>query len=115
MGSPHFGLARYLVGGKYVGTRQVYHAPCSTGSDSRSGFWPHTAFICPVCGELWAREIQEHGAEYHPWVADNWRAELRACVQHGDGTLIPPTFPLEFVSPELLAHDAFILLLKAST
>lgn len=64
-----------FVGEKKICTRQdIWH---NGGTAAIS----HTAYCCPVCGEIWGRRI------YHsPDI--RWRFYERPCEKHGDGSLV---------------------------
>jgi hypothetical protein len=67
------------------------------------------AYLCPVCGEVWARMWHEPHASYDN-SPPHWEALVTPCERHGGGLLIPTTWPLEFPFPlELLRHDAELL------
>jgi hypothetical protein len=92
---PSSGLATitYLEGSAFIGNRRSYCCGVTTEGSAHSGYWPHTAYFCPVCGEIWARAVYTHEYDYRPLPSSPWAIETRRCVQHGDGQLlvgIPP-------------------------
>lgn len=96
----------YLDGDQYLGCRQHY---CCGYSESRSAYWPNTAFFCQHCGTLWARAIYEYHFDYKPIPQTPWKIELKACVKCGDGTLLNGDF-LDGASPELILRELLALL-----
>jgi len=88
-----------------LGRREVY---CCGYTESHSAYWPHTAYFCPLCGELWARAIYSFSFEYRPIPQAAWTVTLRPCVKCGDGTLLDEQ--LEGASPELLTREFLALL-----
>ena len=100
----------YMEGSRPVGEREVYccgYSP-STGI-SISAYWPHTAYFCPICGEVWGRAIYQHHFTYSPTSKNSWVVETRRCVKHGDGTFLTAQ-PLENASHKLLTRELLALL-----
>jgi hypothetical protein len=75
---------QFFEGNSFVGSRRVY----CCGYEGQSAYWPHTAYFCPVCGELWGRAIYQHEFDYKPIPQNSWVIETRRCVKHGDGTFL---------------------------
>lgn len=67
-------------------------------TDSR-GPWSK-CFVCPECGELWARI---HGSR-------SWIAVMRNCRSHNGGSLIDDTDPyyIDAYPRELLAYEVMV-------
>ena len=100
----------YLEGSSPVGEREVYccgYAPAP--GISVSAHWPHTAYFCPVCGEIWGRAIYQHHFSYSPIPKNSWVVETRRCVKHGDGTFLTGQ-SLEHTSYKLLTRELLALL-----
>ena len=104
---------RYFEKDSFIGTREMYCCGFSPGNGAPpvSAHWPHTAYFCPVCGEIWARAVLEHQFNYAPLPAKIlWSVEIRRCAEHGDGTLlIGHLTDLERCSQSLLAREALAL------
>lgn len=105
-------LIHYLERSQFIGSRESYCCGVSIAGQSHSGYWPHTAYFCPICGEIWAREVYQHGEDYTPIPQSPWVVESRRCVSHGDGTLLTG-IPLGDCSPELLQRELNALLVNA--
>lgn len=100
----------YFEGSQNVGEREVYCCGYASSSGERfSAFWPHTAYFCPICGEIWGRAIYQHHFSYSPIPKDSWVVETRRCVKHGDGTFLTSQ-PLEFASHRLLTRELLAIL-----
>jgi hypothetical protein len=109
-------LTRFFAEGAYVGELRAYFAAASQGGQSFSGHWPHQAFFCPECGDLWGRAVNDtSGFAYHPIPPAKWIVHVRPCAQHGDGILLPPEADLGFVSPDLLLREAHVYLFRDIT
>lgn len=101
---------QYFEGGSYVGEREIYccgYTP--TTGVSVSAYWPHTAYFCPICGEIWGRAIYQYRFTYSPIPKNSWVVETRRCVKHGDGTFLTAQ-PLENASHKLLIRELLALL-----
>lgn len=101
----------YLERDTPVGSRRSYC--CGYRSPSgvpSSAFWPHTAYFCPHCGEIWARAIYTFDFAYAPIPRDSWVVEKRPCVEHGDGQLLFGQWDLDGCSPELLTRELLALM-----
>jgi len=80
---------QYFEGGSYVGEREIYCCGYTPSFGERvSAYWPHTAYFCPICGEIWGRAIYQHHFTYSPIPKNSWVVETRRCVKHGDGTFL---------------------------
>jgi hypothetical protein len=108
---PHQGQAvvRYLDRSRSLGTRRAYCCGLSHAGESLSAYWPNTAYFCPVCGEIWAREIYSFEFDYQPIPDQPWVVEARRCAAHGDGLLLTGK-NLDQCSPEIIQREALILL-----
>lgn len=86
----------YFLGQRLLGTspRQAYWADMQPATC-------HTAYLCPVCGEVWGRVLQSDKS------SAEWIAQRRFCVKHGNGSFIAPwsqqfdELPLEVLTHEL--------------
>jgi hypothetical protein len=81
-------FVQYFEHGTYVGSRRIYCCGASYLGESFSAYWPHTAYFCPVCGDLWGREVLQPEFDYAPRVSGAWVIEKRACAEHGDGQFL---------------------------
>lgn len=111
------GLAtvQYFERDTYVGSRQMYCCGASSAGVSFSAYWPHTAYFCPVCGDLWGRAVMCYEFEYAPKVPGSWIVEKRRCVEHGDGQFLydginSDSVWLNYASPELLTREFHALM-----
>ena len=86
---------------RYSGSLKHY---CSGTDNERSGFWPHLAYVCPLCGELWCRAIYQFEFQYNPLPRANWKTREKYCPTCGDGFLLEGR-PLEEASEELLRRE----------
>jgi hypothetical protein len=102
---------QYFEGSTFIGTREVYCCGYAKSDGTRtSAFWPHTAYFCPHCGEVWARAIYDHHFDYQPIPQASWVVETRRCPIHGDGLLLTGYLSdLTQCSRELLAREALLL------
>lgn len=93
-----------------VGEAHVY---CCGARDADaapfSAHWPHVAFFCPKCGDLWGRAVWEYEFDYRPRVVASWRVEARLCVACGDGQFLAG-WPLDGASEDLLTREFHALL-----
>lgn len=97
----------------FVGDLQQYSYGYEDGAGRRhSGYWPHVAYFCPTCGELWGRAIATHQFPYKPTLSAQWRVVDRRCVDCGDGQFLSEREHLDNVSPELLSREFQVLLLR---
>jgi predicted RNA-binding Zn-ribbon protein involved in translation (DUF1610 family) len=102
---------RFLESSRFVGEIRQYCCGYASPSGERSSaYWPNIAFICPQCGELWARAVYSFEFTYRPIPLARWVVKARHCPECGDGHLIPPDTDLATVSPELLKREVFLLL-----
>lgn len=95
--------------GTILGHRNLYLCGATSAADRFSAYWPHTAYFCPECGEIWARMEYSYEFDYAPRVKGRWTTEIRRCEAHGDGYLLVAQ-PLDHVSPELLLRELNLLL-----
>ena len=101
---------RYFDHGSPVGEREAYCCGYSdTAGESHSAYWPHIAYFCPYCGEIWGREVLIPQFSYQPIPQQPWVIESRRCAKHGDGLFLTGK-PLDNCSPELLRREALLLL-----
>ncbi len=100
----------YRSSGGTIGEREQYSCGYR-GEDGQahSGYWPNTAYFCPRCGEVWAREVLQHEFEYEPTPSGLWVVEIRRCEEHGDGALLVGK-SLEYCDAALLRRELNILL-----
>ena len=103
-------IARYFLHSSLVGTRRLYCCGYR-GEDgtSRSAHWPHVAYFCPKCGEIWGREVLTYQFDYAPLPDAVWVIESRRCAKHGDGLFLTGKL-LEDCSDELLRRELSVLL-----
>ena len=108
-------MVQYFERDQFVGERRAYCGGVSTPSGGHhSAYWPHTAYFCPSCGEIWARAINQFEFDYEPLVPGSWVTEQRRCVECGDGyLLVGQELHLDHVSPELIQRE-FALLISRS-
>lgn len=102
-------VIQYFDGDRYVGSRRVYLCGYGEGGISYSAYWPHTAYFCPVCGNLWGREIVQPEFAYSPKVPDAWTIERRRCVEHGDGQFLCGK-DLDYADKDLLTRELLALI-----
>ncbi len=105
---------RYFEGTTFVGSREQYCCGYSSPGDPkiRSGYWPHTAYFCPMCGEIWGREVLDPNYPYFPTPQIQWVIETRRCASHGDGLFLSGSrsdSELSTCSLELLRREALLL------
>ena len=106
-------VVRFFERDVFVGEYEQYSAGYSDGAGKRySGYWPHVAYFCPTCGELWGRAIITHQFPYKPIPSAQWRVVDRRCVGCGDGQFLIERAQLDNVSPELLSREFQVLLLR---
>ena len=103
-------LVQYFEHDQFVGTRRTYCCSASEAGVSFSAYWPHTAYFCPKCGDLWAREIFTYEFDYAPRVRSSWAVESRPCVSCGDGQLLSGHHSLDNVDSALLTRELLALL-----
>lgn len=100
----------YMEGESVVGQREIYCCGYSPSAGvSVSAYWPHTAYFCPMCGEIWGRAIYSHHFDYKPIPQASWVVETRRCVKHGDGTLLTGQ-SLDHCSTNLLTREFLAIL-----
>lgn len=102
---------QYFERDAFVGERRVYCCGASSGGESFSALWPHTAYVCPLCGQLWGRAVYQYEFDYSPRVRMVWAVEVRRCVSCGDGAFLVSQ-DLDSCSHSLLQREATILLLR---
>lgn len=79
---------------------RLYAGPCS--------LLINHIYLCPVCGDVWARMFHEPSPEYDN-LPPSWQAFISPCQRHGGG-LLSSIWSLEFQYPlPLLRHDAELL------
>ena len=100
---------QYFEHDSFVGTRRMYCCGYSEAGKSYSAFWPHTAYFCPKCGDLWGRAIYSYQFDYQPIPRSSWVVESRPCVGCGDGQFLYAQ-SLEGCSPPLLLRELAALL-----
>lgn len=96
-------------GGRELGRREAYCSGLEVAGQSRPGYWPSRSFVCPHCGQLWARETWHHAYHYRRMDLPEWIVVSRPCRWHGDGTLLDD-YPLETCSPSILKRELELLL-----
>jgi hypothetical protein len=115
---PHCGnaIAAYFEGSTLVGQRTMYCCGYAPSEDVHiSAFWPHTAYFCPVCGEIWGRLIMNYQFQYSPspnLAGTSWAVESRRCAAHGDGQFLTgfrEARDLQHCSTDLLRREYFVL------
>lgn len=102
-------LVRYFDHETFSGERRVYCCGAANDRGSFSAYWPHTAYFCPVCGDLWGRAIFDYDFTYEPRISALWTVEQRRCVLHGDGQFLFSQ-SLEFASVDLLTRELLVLI-----
>ena len=103
--------AIYLESGRCVGERVLSIQPVQVGGTYHSAYLPSTAYFCPYCGEIWAREIISLPPNYKPIPKTSWAVEHRACPEHGDGYLLVGK-DLDNCSLSLLKREVELLFLN---
>lgn len=91
----------------------MYCCGARDASGSFSALWPHTAYFCPVCGDLWGRAVMSYEFAYAPRVHDScWVIEKRRCVEHGDGQFFAGIEPIhfDFIDKSLLTREILALI-----
>ena len=97
----------------FVGDLQQYSCGYADGAGRRhSCHWPHIAFFCPSCGELWGRAILTHRFFYNPTIPNAWQVVERSCVECGDGQFLSEKEDLGSVSSALLFREFQVLLMR---
>lgn len=94
----------------YAGSRRVYCCGATEAGVSFSAYWPHTAYFCPTCGELWGRAIYQYKFAYAPRIKGHWTVEKRPCVGCGDGQFLVGRESFDECSKELLTRELLALL-----
>lgn len=108
-------IIRYFEHDRFIGQRLSYCCSFTSGGQAAtsSAHWPHVAYVCPTCGNLWGRAIFDHQFTYAPLptVQDRlWAVEVRRCAEHGDGTFLTGQLTdLHLCDKALLAREAFLL------
>lgn len=105
---------QYFEGSRYVGDLRHYCAGYrSPGGKLSSCLWPHKAYFCPKCGELWARAVYQYEFDYSPLLSEvEWTVTTRRCPRHGDGQFLSGLSEFEHCSDDLLRREVLVLLLK---
>lgn len=108
----------YFEGTSLAGSRESYCCGYSPSEGKRvSAYWPHTAYFCPTCGEIWGRAVYDHHFQYDPIPQASWVVESRRCASHGDGYFLSGLGDshLQSCSRELLRREALLLCLHQPT
>lgn len=63
--------------GTHVSTERVY---CCGTPPNRSAYYPHVAWFCPECGEVWRRQVYAFEFTYAPLVAEKWKVYTSRCA-----------------------------------
>lgn len=100
---------QYFEGSRYVGSRQMYCCGAGAEGERFSAYWPHVAFFCPQCGELWGRAIYQREFDYHPRVTAEWHVETKHCARCGDGQFLSG-LPLDGADKDLLTRELLALM-----
>ena len=102
----HYHDEAFFLNHSFFASREILHF--RTNNDA-SALLQHRVTICPVCGEDWLRTVITPHAIYSRG-AVLWTTELRPCLSHGDGLIIPPH--IERIDPSyplpVLRHDALL-------
>lgn len=109
------GTITYLEGKNFVGTREeTVHAAGGYWGGHFQVYFPHVAFFCCACGEIWARGIADVKFDYQPVPGVNWKTTYRRCPKCGGGELLFDVMDsdLDTCSHELLHRELLILLTK---
>lgn len=102
-------VVRYFDFSTFVGTREMYCCGYrGTDGTPHSALWPHIAYFCPHCGEVWGREVLAYKFTYSPIPPERWMVETRRCAKHGDGLFLTGK-DLDNCSPELLRRELSLL------
>lgn len=100
---------QYFEGSRYTGSQRVYCCGASAEGERFSAYWPHVAFFCPQCGELWGRAIYQREFDYRPRIAAEWHVESKRCVRCGDGQFLAG-LPLDGADTDLLTRELLALM-----
>jgi hypothetical protein len=103
---------QYFEKDQFIGERTLACGSVSVDGKSFSAYWPHIAYFCPSCGELWGREVYQHDFKYTPYVKSSWAMEVRRCVECGDGTFLTER-NLDGCSKDLLTREFLALLARS--
>jgi len=96
----------------------MYCCGARDASGAFSAFWPHTAYFCPLCGDLWGRAVMSYEFDYAPRVHGSWVVEKRPCVRCGDGQFLydgcnPESVFLDYSDTGLLTRELLALMENA--
>ena len=104
-------LAQFFEHEQFVGEILQYSCGVqSAGGGSHSGYWPHRAYFCPVCGELWGREILTHHFTYRPLPSEEWVVVTSPCAEHGGGEFLSLHPSIEQANLAILTRELLVLL-----
>ena len=99
-------LVQYFEGEAYVGSRYADRAWQGAAYITDYPYWPHTAYFCGQCGEVWAREISQGVGTPRGWALIH-----RPCVEHGGGEFLLNT-DLDSADRDLLRRELLVILTK---
>lgn len=57
---------------------------CAGGREGHSALWPHVAWFCRICGEIWRREVYTYHFDYRPECGDRWTIVQNICDKCGE-------------------------------
>lgn len=77
--------------------------------ESRSAYWPHTAYFCRRCGAHWASATFSYEFIYDPVPEYPWIVIEKCCEACGDGLFLGER-DLAGASEELLKREVDLLL-----
>lgn len=110
------GMATYLYfeDKQLIGQRTAHVAGYKAPSGYHTSMAFHTAYFCPVCGEIWARVLFQPSFNYeHPEGPVLWSTETRRCAAHGDGyLLVGLESQLSHIEGRILRREALLLCLN---
>lgn len=61
---------------RLASSSEVY---CCGYEGGHSAFWPHLAWFCPECGEIWRREVYDYHFTYRPIPPAKWIVREDLC------------------------------------
>jgi hypothetical protein len=91
-----------------VGSCNFYAGGYTENGQHYSTYWPNRAYVCPECGECWARVYHYFEFTYTPLPTAKWIVQIKRCELCGDGTLLLDS--LDNADWDLLLRELNLLL-----